>query len=64
MLPTVGECPEDCDGAHTGRVSREQTAERGIPVMQTVMFCLFVNALYEWKGTKRNSCVRLNVTGE
>ena len=59
MLPTVGECPEDCDGAHTGRVSREQTAERGIPVMQTVMFCLFVNALYEW-----NLHVYINVTGK
>ena len=29
-----------------------------------VMFCLFVNALYEWKVTKPNFCVRLNVTGE
>ena len=29
-----------------------------------VMFCLFVNAQYEWKGTKTNYCVHLNVTGE
>ena len=29
-----------------------------------VMFCLFVNALYECNVTKTNSCVHLNVTGE
>ena len=29
-----------------------------------VMFCLFVNALYEWNVTKTNSCVHLNVTDE
>ena len=29
-----------------------------------VMFCLFVNALYEWNITKTNSCVHLKVSGE
>ena len=29
-----------------------------------VMFCLFVNALYEWNVTKTNSCVQLNVISE
>ena len=28
------------------------------------MFCLFVNALYQWNVTMTNSCVHLNVTGE
>ena len=27
-----------------------------------VMYCLFVNALYDWYITKTNSCVHLNVT--
>ena len=27
-----------------------------------VVFCLFVNALYEWNVAKTNSCVHLNVT--
>ena len=27
----------------------------------TVMFCLFVNAVYEWNVTKTNSCVQFNV---
>ena len=26
------------------------------------MYCLFVNALYDWYITKTNSCVHLNVT--
>ena len=29
-----------------------------------VMFCLFVNALFDWNVTKTNSCVHLNGTGE
>ena len=29
-----------------------------------VMFCLFVNAQYEWNVTMTNSCVRLNVIGD
>ena len=29
-----------------------------------VMFCLFVNALYEWNVTKTNSSVHLNVIGD
>ena len=29
-----------------------------------VMFCLFVNVLYEWNITKTNSNVHLNVIGK
>ena len=29
-----------------------------------VMFCLFVNALYEWNVIKTNSCAHFNVTGK
>ena len=29
-----------------------------------VMFCLFINVLFEWNITKTNSCVHLHVIGE
>ena len=29
-----------------------------------VMFCLFIDVLFEWNITKKNSCVQLHVIGE
>ena len=37
---------------------------RNFSTWLTVMFCLFVNGLYEWNVTKTNCYVHLNVTGK
>ena len=34
------------------------------PFCTLKMFCLCVNALYEWNVTETNSCVGFDVTGE